>query len=35
MLGLTLGPITGKLITEYVLDGKPSFDTHALRPGRF
>ena len=35
MLGLTLGPVTGKLISELVLDGKPSMDIHALRMERF
>ena len=35
MLGLTLGPVTGKLIAEYVLDGAPSLDITALRPERF
>ena len=35
MLGLTLGPITGKLVAELVLDGKPSMDIHALRVERF
>jgi D-amino-acid dehydrogenase len=35
MLGLTLGPVTGKLISEYVLDGKPSLDLTALRLERF
>ncbi|MCH7475210.1 MAG: FAD-binding oxidoreductase, partial [Gemmatimonadetes bacterium] len=35
MLGLTLGPITGRLISELVLDKRPSMDIHALRVGRF
>ena len=35
MLGLTLGPVTGKLVAEYVLDGAPSIDITALRPERF
>jgi D-amino-acid dehydrogenase len=35
MLGLTLGPVTGMLISEYVLDGKPSLDLTALRLERF
>jgi D-amino-acid dehydrogenase len=35
MLGLTLGPITGKLVAEYVVDGAPSLDLTALRPERF
>ncbi len=35
MLGLTLGPVTGKLISEYVLDGAPSLDLSAFRVDRF
>ena len=35
MLGLTLGPVTGKLISELVLDGNPSMDIHGLRVERF
>ncbi len=35
MLGLTLGPVTGKLVAEYVLDGSPSLDISALRADRF
>jgi D-amino-acid dehydrogenase len=35
MLGLTLGPVTGKLMSEFVLDGKVSLDTSALGPDRF
>jgi len=35
MMGLTLGPVTGKLIAEYVLDGAPSMDISALSPDRF
>jgi D-amino-acid dehydrogenase len=35
MMGLTLGPVTGKLMAEYVLDGAPSVDIAALRPDRF
>jgi D-amino-acid dehydrogenase len=35
MLGLTLGPITGKLVSEHVLDGAPGMDIAALRPERF
>ena len=30
MLGITLGPITGKLIAEYVVDGRPSVDVSSL-----
>lgn len=35
MLGLTLGPVTGRLIAEIVLDGKPSLPVAALDPKRF
>lgn len=35
MMGLTLGPVTGKLISECILDGSPSIDIAALRPDRF
>jgi D-amino-acid dehydrogenase len=35
MLGLTLGPVTGKLVAEYVLDGAPSLEVSALLPARF
>jgi D-amino-acid dehydrogenase len=35
MLGLTLGPITGRLIAETVLDGQPSLDVEGLSPDRF
>jgi D-amino-acid dehydrogenase len=35
MMGLTLGPVTGKLISECLLDGSPSMDITALRPDRF
>lgn len=35
MMGLTLGPVTGKLIAEFILDGSPSMDLAALRPDRF
>ena len=35
MMGLTLGPVTGKLISECVLDGSPSIDIADLRPDRF
>ena len=35
MMGLTLGPITGKLVAEWILQGAPSMDLHALRPDRF
>ena len=35
MMGLTLGPVTGKLIAESILDGSASTDIAALRPERF
>ena len=35
MMGLTLGPVTGKLIAECILDGSASLDIRALRPERF
>jgi glycine/D-amino acid oxidase-like deaminating enzyme len=35
MLGLTLGPVTGKLVAEWILDGTPSIDIDAMRVDRF
>jgi len=35
MMGLTLGPVTGKLIAEFVLDGAPGEHIAALAPERF
>jgi D-amino-acid dehydrogenase len=35
MLGLTLGPITGRLIADCILDGEPSIDVEALAVDRF
>ena len=35
MLGLTLGPITGKLLAEWILRGAPSQDLSPVRPDRF
>jgi D-amino-acid dehydrogenase len=35
MMGLTLGPVTGKLMSECVLDASPSLDIAAFRPERF
>jgi len=35
MLGLTLGPVTGKLVAEHVIGGSPSYDTAALGMDRF
>jgi D-amino-acid dehydrogenase len=34
-MGLTLGPVTGKLVCEWLLDGEPSLDLRSLRPDRF
>jgi D-amino-acid dehydrogenase len=35
MMGLTLGPVTGKLIAEYILESTASMNIAALCPGRF
>jgi D-amino-acid dehydrogenase len=35
MLGLTLGPVTGMLVADCVLDGRPSLDIAALGADRF
>lgn len=35
MMGLTLGPITGRLVAEWILQGRPSINIDALRPERF
>ncbi len=35
MMGLTLGPVTGKLVAEWILDGIPSINLALLRPERF
>ncbi len=35
MLGLTQGPITGKMIAESITTGEASLDLTALRPDRF
>ena len=35
MLGLTLGPVTGMLVSEFVLEGRPSLDLTALSLERF
>ena len=35
MLGLTQGPITGKLLAESIIDGRTSIDLTPLRPERF
>lgn len=33
--GIAMSPITGKLITEIIVDGKPSFDIEPFSPNRF
>ena len=35
MMGLSLGPITGKLASEIISGGKPSFDLTLLNPDRY
>ena len=35
MLGLTLGPVTGKLLAERILDGRSSLPLGQFDPGRF
>jgi glycine/D-amino acid oxidase-like deaminating enzyme len=35
MLGLSLGPVTGKLVAEVLSDEKPSIDIGLLRPERY
>jgi len=35
MLGLTQGPITGRLLAEWILDGQPSIDLSMTRANRF
>lgn len=35
MAGLTLAPVTGKLISECIVDGSPGIEITALRPDRF
>lgn len=35
MMGMTLGPITGRLVSEIVCDGRPSIETPLLDPVRF
>lgn len=34
-MGLTLGPVTGRLVSECILDGRPSLDLAALSARRF
>lgn len=33
--GFAMGPLMGRLLTEWILDGKPSLDLHAMRYTRF
>ena len=35
MMGMTLGPITGRLVSEILCDGSPSIETSLLDPVRF
>ena len=35
MMGLSLGPITGRLVAEFLSDEKPSFDLRLLNPDRY
>lgn len=35
MLGVTQGPITGKLVAEWITEGRPSIELSPLRVGRF
>lgn len=35
MMGMTLGPITGRLVSEIVCDGRPSIETPLLEADRF
>ena len=35
MMGFTLGPVTGRLISEMIVDGTPSIDIDLLSPYRF
>ena len=35
MMGFTLGPLTGRLVSEALVDGKPSLDLAGLGPERF
>jgi len=35
MMGLSLGPITGKLLAEIVSGEKPSLDLSLLNPDRY
>ena len=33
--GIALSPVTGKLMAEYIVDGKPSYDISDFSPNRF
>ena len=33
--GIAMSPITGKLIAEMIVDGKPSYNIDAFSPNRF
>src|SRR5205085_10263394 len=35
MMGLSLGPITGKLMSQILSDEKPAIDLTPLKPGRY
>lgn len=35
MMGMTLGPITGRLVSEIICDGRPSIETPLLEADRF
>jgi len=35
MLGLTLGPVTGRIVADWVLDGAPKELWQAMSPRRF
>ena len=35
MLGMSLGPITGKIVAEVLAGEQPSVDLRLLWPGRF
>jgi D-amino-acid dehydrogenase len=35
MMGVSLGPVTGKLVSEFVSERKPSVESPLLDPGRF
>jgi D-amino-acid dehydrogenase len=35
MMGFLLGPLTGKLVSETILDGRASLETGMMRADRF